>query len=72
MPQGLARTVDDAPHARDALGKADKHRLAHEVVADIELDNLADRGDSDDIIVVEPVAGMDLEAETARPAARRR
>ena len=33
-------------------------------MTDIELDDLGNRGDRDDIIIIEPVSGMDLEAET--------
>ena len=43
------------------LGEAYEERLAHEVMTDIELDDLGNRGDRDDIIIIEAVAGMDLE-----------
>src|SRR3990170_6757549 len=62
MPQGLPRAIHEAPHAGDAVGKAYEDRLSHEVMADIELDNFGNRGDRDDIIIIEPVAGMHLEA----------
>jgi hypothetical protein len=61
MPQGLPRSVHQRPHAGHAFGKTYKQGLAHEVMTDIELDNFGNRGDRDDIIIVETVTGMDLE-----------
>ena len=52
--------------------KPDEERLAHKVVADIELDDLGNRGDRDDIIIVEAVAGMHFEPGLCRRRARRR
>ena len=66
MPQGLPRAVHQDPHAGDAVGQAYEHRLSHEVMADIELDDFGNRGDRDNIIVIEPVAGMHLEAGSCR------
>src|SRR3970040_80023 len=66
MPQGLPRAIHEDPHAGDAVGKAYEDRLSHEGMADIELDNFGNRSDRDDIIRIEPVAGMHLEAASCR------
>ncbi len=61
MPQVFPGAVHQGPHAGDALGETDEQGLAHEVMTDIELDDLGNRGDRDDIIIIEAVAGVDLE-----------
>ena len=65
MAQGPAPLVHGRAHAPHALAEADKDRLAHEEMADIELDDLGKRRDGLRSLVVEAVAGMDLEAEPA-------
>lgn len=70
MPQGLPGAIHQDPHAGDTVEKTYENRLAHEVMTDIELDDFGNRGDGDDIIIIEPVAGMHLEAGSrGRPGA---
>ncbi len=61
MPQVFPGAVHKGPHAGDTLGETHEQGLADEVMTDIELDDLGNRGDRDDIIIIETVAGMDLE-----------
>jgi hypothetical protein len=60
MPQAFACLIHDCPHAGDAFAETHENRLANEVVADVELDDLGNRDDGSDIIIVEPMACMDL------------
>src|SRR5512144_2093495 len=68
MTQARASPVHHGAHARDACGKTDEDGLAHQVMTDIELDDLGNRGDRTNIIIIEPVSGMDLEAKGRRLA----
>ena len=55
-----------------ACVEPDEHRLADQEVADVEFDDLRQRGDRLGAGVVEAVAGMDFEAETLAQASRPR
>src|SRR4029079_14506728 len=61
MPQGRARLIHDGTHACDTLAETHENRLAHEVMTDIELDDRGNRDDGRDVIIVDPVARVDLE-----------
>ena len=69
MPQRPSGPIHQRTHPRDAFEQTHEERFADEVMPDIELDNLRNRGDWDDIIIVEPVPGMHLQAQ-ARGASR--
>ena len=71
LPQGNSRLVHGGAHAPHALAEADEERLANQEVADIQLDKLWDGRHVADIIKIEAVSGMDLEAERRPPGARR-
>src|SRR4029079_15147363 len=67
MPQGRARLIHDGTHACDTLAETYENRLAHEVMTDIELDDLGNRDNGLDVIIVEPVARVDLEPSLSAP-----
>src|SRR5260370_37381447 len=48
------------------MGEADEDRLADQEMADVELDDLRERGDGARARIVEAVAGVAFEAELAR------
>ena len=62
--QGSAPLVHGLPHAAHGLVKTLEHRLANEKVADIELDDLRQRGDGLSRLVVEAVTNMDLKPQS--------
>src|SRR5262249_61508815 len=60
MPQAFACLIHDCPHACDAFAETHENRLADEVMADIELNDLGNRCNRGYVVIVEPVAGVDL------------
>jgi hypothetical protein len=62
----LAAAVHRGAHAADGLAEADEQRLPHHEVADVEFGDLGQRRDRLGGLVVEAVAGMNLEPGGAR------
>ena len=62
-PRSARAASISAAHAADGGVQADEDRLADQEVADVELDHLRDGGDRRDRLVVDAVAGVDLQAE---------
>ena len=56
-------------HLADALGEADEDRFANQEVADVEFDELRDRGDRPRGVVVDAVAGVDTRGRATRDRA---
>ena len=59
----LAATVHRRAHEFHGLGQALEHRLADQKMADVELDDLRQRGDRLRGRIIEPVARMHFQAD---------
>src|SRR5882757_8476185 len=62
----LAPAVHGGPHAADGLAETHEQRLPHHEVADVELGEFRQRRDRLGRLVVEAVAGMNLEPRGTR------